>query len=153
MKFKIERSLKDKVFLTCIKFSEYGDSVLTLEEEKALIEDFGLISIEVGGTYNGKFKVNEEGKISLVEGEDIDAEQICFIQNNMKLALDETFKISYNCDAKKQEAAEKLNIYQIAEAKCLLFEKEIERKIEGALKDLKAKKTSFETDMPDEFMY
>ena len=71
----------------------------------------------------------------------------------MKMALDETFKVCYSCDSKKQEETEHLNVYQISEAKCLLFEKEIESKIEQALKELKAKQTSFETEELKEFMY
>lgn len=153
MKFRIERSLKDKVFMTNIMFSDYGDSSLTSEEEKALIEDFGSVSIEVGGTYTGKFKVGESNKLEMVEGPDGEADDITFVQNNMKLALNDTFKISYNSDANKQEATTHLNAYQISEAKCLLFEKEIEKKIAAALKDLKAKQTSFETEDLKEFMY
>lgn len=165
MKFIVERSLSDKVFSSVIKFESYGvvsktqadedDQVvsmsMTAEEEKAIFEDFGYPVIEVGGEYSGFVKI-VEGKVTILEdsvGEsDPDAEKITFVRNVEKYTLDETFLVRYSSNAKKLEDTDKLNSLQQSEAKCLIFEKNVETKVKDAIEALKECRTKFEEEKP-----
>ena len=165
MKFIVERSLSDKVFSSVIKFESYGvvsktqadedDQVvsmsMTAEEEKAIFEDFGYPVIEVGGEYSGFVKI-VEGKVTILEdsvGEsDPDAEKITFVRNVEKYTLDETFLVRYSSNAKKLEDTDKLNSLQQSEAKCLIFEKNVETKVKDAIEELKLCRTKFEEEKP-----
>lgn len=165
MKFIVERSLSDKVFSSVIKFESYGvvsktqadedDQVvsmsMTAEEEKAIFEDFGYPVIEVGGEYSGFVKV-VEGKVTILEdsvGEsDPEAEKLTFVRNVEKYTLDETFSVRYSSNAKKLEDGDKLNALQQSEAKCLIFEKNVETKVKAAIEELKECRTKFEEEKP-----
>ena len=165
MKFNVERTLSDKVFSSIVKFDSYGvvsktlsdedDEVvsmsMTAEEEKAIFEDFGYPVIEVGGEYLGYVKM-VEGKVTILDdvdgAEDGEAEKITFVRNVEKYTLDDNFQVKYSSNAKKLKDTEKLTALQQSEAKCLIFEKNVEEKIKKAIEALKECRTKFEEDKP-----
>lgn len=165
MKFDVTRKLSDKVFTSVVKYNSYGvvdstqvdedneviNMLMTADEEKSIFEDFGYAVIEVGGEYKGFVKietVEEKDKITLVEETEEGAIPITYVRNIEKHILDETFEVTYSSNANKLEDTESLTALQLSEAKCLIFEKSIQDKIQTAIKDVKDAYTAFEKENP-----
>lgn len=158
MLFKKTRTLKDKVFTTKVEFVDFGerdglgaiDSVAK-EKEQDLIDNFGAPKISVGKEFIGHAKV-QDGKVVLCEYTDGSAETcISFVLSEKQLDVTTGFLAGIAVDANKEKAVEsKLTAEQVAEAKCLIFEKEIEKRLLAAINSLKAKFTAFESEVLDE---
>ena len=156
MLFKKERSLSDKVFGTKVVFVDFGerDSVGAIckvekELEAQLIEDFGAPEVELGGEYKAYAKL-ESGKVVLCNDSDPAKEEVTLVLSSSKMAVKPGFVAPFVVDAKKIVAENTLTAEQIAEAKCLAFETEVIKRLEAAITELKAKLTTFETEVLDE---
>ena len=145
MKFKITRSIKNKLFSTEIAFLEYGGADLTPEEEVELIENFNAPIIDTS-------KLTMAGKYGVVEGkvakDDAAGEEVSFILPAMRYVIDNGFVAKYSIDCKHikdEEVGAVLNDKEkVAEAKCCLFEATIEEAIRGEFAKLKEKRTGLE---------
>lgn len=150
MNFKVEKSLDNQVYTVAVKFDSFGATDLTAAEEQALVADFGAPTIDVGGQYDGKLKV-DEGVIV----EDVTGDTVSIIVNSNKVAVTTGFIASLTVDAKKIAAAD-LGVslttpHLVAEAKCDLFAAKIKEKLAAAITALRAKKTSYEANSPETF--
>lgn len=152
MDFKIERDIESRVFATKISFVSLGNETMTQGEEAKMFEDFNYPTIDVGGSFSGKFKI-EEGRVVL--SEDPDAQELQFVLNSNKKTVNQSFvaELRLNIDkAKPEDFGDVLdNKLKIAEAKCLLFESEIEKRIREAVAEIVSKTTLFEEGYPKEF--
>lgn len=150
MNFKVEKSLENQVFSVAVKFDSFGAPDLTAEDEQALISDFGAPTIDIGGEYADKLKV-DAGKIVT----DIAGDPVKVVVNSKKVPVTTGFEASLAIDAKKLPAAElgvSLTTAQlVAEAKCDLFVAKIKDKLAAAIADLRAKKTAYEANSPETF--
>lgn len=158
MLFKKTRQLKDKVFSTKIEFVDFGerDGLGAIDQtakakEQDLIDNFGAPKISAGKEFKGHAKV-EDGKVVLCEYTDGIAETcISFILSDKELDVTTGFVAAIAVDAKKEkEVPSKLTAEQVAEAKCLIFETEIEKRLTTAIDGLKAKYTAFELEELEE---
>lgn len=153
MNFKIERDIESRVFVTKISFSSLGNVDMTPNEEAKMFEDFDYPIIDTGGSFSGKFKV-EEGRVVL--SEDPDAQELQFVLNSNKKKVDQSFEVELRINIDKiasTDIGEVLdNKIKVAEAKCLLFESEIEKRIREAVAEIVGKTTLFEDGYPKEFM-
>lgn len=158
MLFKKTRNLKDKIFSTTINFVDFGErdglgaiDQTSKEKEQDLVDNFGAPKISVGKEFTGHALV-EEGKVKLVEYTDgLKETCITFVLSDKELDVTTGFAAGIAVDAKKEKAVEgKLTAEQVAEAKCLIFEKEIEARLTAAIDGLKAKYTAFELEELEE---
>lgn len=163
MILKKERTLQNKLFGTKISFVAFGKRDDTgaivkevAQEEEQIIDDFGAPILQVGGQFGGVVKIVDK-KVTLVKIEDALADYVLqdgeskieFVLNNVTVALDDKFTTSYVADANKETATDKLTQEQIAEAKCLIFEKAIQDRSQELIIAYKEKLTAFETELKD----
>lgn len=158
MLFKKTRNLKDKIFSTTIDFVDFGErdglgaiNQVSKEKEQDLVDNFGAPKISIGKEFTGHAKV-EDGKVKLVEYTDGVSEAcITFVISDKEVEVTTGFSAGISVDAKKEKAIEsKLTAEQVAEAKCLIFEKEIEARLTAAIDGLKSKFTAFELEELEE---
>lgn len=157
MLFKKSRSLKDKVFGTKIEFVDFGErdalgqiDVEAKAKEQDLIDNFGAPQVSVGKEFVGHVKL-VDGKVTLVEQTDADAICITYILSEKILDVTTGFTASIGVDAKKETAIEaKLTAEQVAEAKCLVFEEVVAKRLLATIDSLKAKFTAFESEALEE---
>lgn len=162
MILKKERTLKNKLFTTNISFVAYGkrddseviDKELAAQEEK-IVDDFGAPLILTGGQFSGIVKIVDR-KVILVKVFDTSEElksyekqageeAVEFILTNTKVELKSGFETSFTADATKTNAVGTLTPEQVAEAKCLIFEKLIQKRAQELIEAYKEKLTDFET--------
>ena len=146
MIFKRERQLNNKVFYTKTAFKSYGDTETSKEEERELFESLGHPEIDMGGQHSGYFTV-EDGEIVLTE-ETEGAAFVSFVFNSNPVKVNGRFVQEFTVDAKSEEPVEPLTSAQVAEAKCILFEKSLDEKLAEAIEGMLEKKTTFEDDYP-----
>ena len=165
MLFKKTRSLNEKVFSTKISFVDFGerDALGAIDaeakaNEQALVDDFGAPIVSVGKEFVGHAKV-ESGKVVLVDDStDPDAACVSYVLSEKKIDVTTGFEALFAINAKKECACMDkadpsvtiLTPEQVAEAKCLVFEVEIEKRLAEVIDGLKAKYTAFETEELDE---
>ena len=156
-----ERSLKNNVYFTKTSFVNYGrkdvsgviDKNIAAEEAK-IIDDFGAPKVSIGGLFLGTAKVTD-GKVEVVKTfetkEEFEAEtvevgvvKIDFVLTVNEVNLDETFATSLSINAGSTKEIEGLTAEQVAEAKCLIFEKVIQDRAEKKILEYKEKLTDFE---------
>jgi hypothetical protein len=156
MNFKVERSLADQVFTTKVIFDSFGGTGVTPEDEQALITDFGAPTIDIGSEqYVGKYKFDTATKTII---EDATAgDEVSFILNSLKVEVKTGFEVTYSVNAKRIPTTEltgKTSLTKaalIAEAKCLLFEKNIKAKLTAAINDLKSNISQFDKNAAQTF--
>lgn len=152
MNFKVERDIESRVFSTKVSFASLGSETMTPDEEAKMFDDFNFPVIDVGGSFAGKFKVEDD---KVVLSEDLDAQVVKFVLNSNKVTVDEKFQAEFRINIDKIDTIEVGPILddkiKIAEAKCLLFEVEIEKRIREQIESIKSKLTSFENGYPKEF--
>jgi len=158
MLFKKTRNLKDKIFSTTIDFVDFGErddlgeiKQDSKEKEQDLVDNFGAPKISVGKEFTGHAQV-EDGKVKLVAYTNgLKETCISFILSDKELDVTTGFSAGISVDAKKEKAVEgKLTAEQVAEAKCLIFEEEIKKRLTAAIEGLKAKYTAFELEELEE---
>lgn len=147
MLFKRDRELSNKVFHTKTNFKAYGGTI-SKEEEKELFENMGYPQIDMGGKYSAKFKV-EDGDLVIAEAPEQGTE-VSIVLNSNPTTVNGHFSMDFSADAKEEEGLGSLTPVQVAEAKCILFEKELDEKLTDAIKNMVEKKTDFEEDFPKE---
>lgn len=180
MKFSRSRKIENNVFETTIKFKSYGgDGIYDEAGEKRLMNDFGAPCIEIGFVKGSYEVTEEEGKpkvisvtpfastvkthvfeddFTITETESDDGTlyaSVCEHKRGHK-SLDEKFVVTLKlpiknasgtpCEMAKLTTKE-LSLY---EAKCRMFEETIIARAKGAMKELYAKDTTFETEESEE---
>lgn len=151
MNFSVTRMLENKIFTTTVKFASYGGFGLTAEEEEALLADFGAPEIDLGAiNFTGKLSVGADRRVVM---DDSGGEEVSFILNSKKVALNKDFSASYVVDSKKindTELGSTLKTKElVAEAKCVLFENMLKDAQASAMDILKKKQTTFESGAAD----
>ena len=149
MIFKRERNLSNKVFKTKIKFKAYGGA-MSPEDEKQLFENLGHPTIDMGGSYQGYFVI-DDGKITRVEENGENVAEVEIVLNSNPVKVNGNFSQEFIADGKKEEPVDPLILgSQVAEAKCILFEDEVDKKLKEAIEDMTNKETDFEEGFPEE---
>lgn len=146
MNFKITRTLENKVFSTSVKFDAYGSADMDIDEEKALISDFGAAIIDLGAIkFTGKYSVDASKKIV---ADETAGTSISFIINSKKIEIKEGFEAIYSVDATKIAPIEITGSFTtkelVAEAKCILFETKIKEAMALIIAEFKKQRTQFE---------
>lgn len=152
MLFKTTRALKDKVFSTNISFVDFGerDSLGTIDnearlKEQHLIDDFGAPKLALGKEFAGYVKI-VDGKVVLADAISGALEtRIKYVLADKEVEVTAGFVASIAIDAKKEQPVlDKLTAEQVAEAKCLVFEKVITERLQEAIATLQEHHTTFE---------
>ncbi len=160
MLFQTKRTLKEQVFGTKIDFVDFGerDSLGVIDatskaSEEELIDNFGAPVISIGKEFKGSADI-VDGKVTIVTAADSSAAAIPlqFVLADISAPVTKGFCAPFVIDAKKEKLIDgkAFTVDQIAEAKCLLFEKIITERLSEAITGLKAKTTSFESEILDE---
>ena len=154
MNFDTKHNVENNVFSTTIKFTSYGAGDLDEAHEKAIFNDLGNPSINLGGIeFKGRFKVDGDKRVvaAAADDADADADEVSFIVNAKQLTLDEHFIASYSADAAdvaKSELGKVLTTPRlVAEAKALLFQTKVLDAIKTAVENVKQQSTRFENEV------
>lgn len=150
MNFETKRKVENNVFSVNIVFTEFGTEEMDENREKALFDDLGFPSINLGNiTFEGEFDVDGDKRV--IDAEAGSGDKVSFVVNAKKLILGPGFSTSYSVDARdiaSSELGSKLNTNRlVAEAKCLLFQEKVLEAIENSVTKLKAERTRFETEV------
>ena len=150
MNFETKREVKDNVFSVTVSFTEYGTEDMDEDREKALFDDLGYPSINLGNiTFDGEFDVDGDKRV--IDAEVGAGDKVSFVVNAKKLTLGPGFSTTYTVDARdiaSSELGSKLSTNRlVAEAKCLLYQEKIHEAITAAVTKLKAERTRFETEV------
>lgn len=144
MKFEIKRNVAKGVFSTEIKFSGYGTGQLTPEQEKEIVEDFGVTLAYKDITFEGNYQLSGN---DIIQG---GAQAVTISLNNLEFDVDDTFEVSYSVTAASIQSSEMGNTLDkpelVAQAKCVLFEDKVQAQLKTLLDAARAKKTLFEKD-------
>jgi hypothetical protein len=150
MNFETKHSVSKNVFGATVSFAGYGTDTMDEAHEKALFEDLGAPSINLGSiVFEGYFKVDGDKRV--VEATEADGDKVSFIVNAKKLELGEGFVTSYFADAAdvaKSELGESLTTGRlVAEAKALLFQIKVLDAVKTAVEAVKSESTRFENEV------
>lgn len=148
MKFDKLRGLKNNVFST--KLVRVEDDNQDCKVKEALLEDdFGYVEVQVGGRFEGTI-TGETVDVSL-ESKVKKSEVLAFALPSSKVKLTMGTEISFTCDANKEVSRifneQKVPALKIAEAKCRIFEKVMEKRIGEAIEAWKKQGTEFEQEI------
>lgn len=138
------QSLKDGIYSVEVAFSSYGRPNLTPQEEKAILENYG-VTIDLSAiTFNGKYGL--QGKDVVKVDFSTAGDTVTLNLNKLVYPLDETFKASYSVKASTiATVGTVLNTKELmADAMCTLFAEKIEQAIQTAIDDAVLKTNSFE---------
>ena len=148
MKFDKLRGLKNNVFST--KLVRVEDDNQDCKVKEALLEDdFGYVEVQVGGRFEGTI-TGDSVDVSL-ESKVKKSEVLAFALPSSKVKLTMGTEISFTCDANKEVSRifneQKVPALKIAEAKCRIFEKVMEKRIGEAIEAWKKQGTEFEQEI------
>lgn len=148
MKFDKLRGLKNNVFST--KLVRVEDDNQDCKVKEALLEDdFGYVEVQIGGRFEGTI-TGETVDVSL-ESKVKKSEVLAFALPSSKVKLTMGTEISFTCDANKEVSRifneQKVPALKIAEAKCRIFEKVMEKRIGEAIEAWKKQGTEFEQEI------
>ena len=155
MIFKRERTLNNKKFRTKTSFKSYGGDMKP-EDEKQVYENLGHPEIDMGGKHEGYFEICD-GEVVRVkdpemkegENEDSKPDKVTIVRNSKPVIVNENFAQEFTADANKEEGMDILELpSQVAEAKCILFEQELDKKLKEAIEDKIDRKSDFESGYP-----
>lgn len=149
MNFDVKRELKNGIFFVSIEYSGYGDESMTAESEADVFKKLGHPRIQAGGVFEGTFKLNSETGVVV---NDESGSMVRTIMDNKKIVVDESFKADYFINVDRildSEICPNLPTKEyVAEARCLLVEQEILKRIEDKVIEIKSKMTSFDEGYP-----
>lgn len=155
MNFKTEKDITNNIFSTTITFTSFGTQDMIAEDEITLIQDFGSPSIDIGGSFTGKLKYDATTKKVIID--ELEGEDITFILNSRKMPIDEKFVATYSKNAKLIDTTKisttgtLTNARLVAEAECLLFKTEIQKRLVEAMTEFRLASSSFEAFSPESF--
>ena len=150
MKFDKLRGLKNNVFST--KLVRVEDDNQDCKVKEALLEDdFGYVEVQIGGRFEGIITGDGvETSSTALEGKK-SSEVLAFALPSSKVKLTMGTEISFTCDANKEVSRinkkQKVPALKIAEAKCRIFEKVMEKRIGEAIEAWKKQGTEFEQEI------
>lgn len=155
MKFNVLRDLTNKVFTSTIARVVVPNDVDDVIETK-LENDFGPVKVQTGGLFEGfiiKDSTTGEYSASLSGTVGIDTIAFKFASTPNEVAISSTTQIAFKSDAKlesplKFDATNDVPALKVAELKCALFEKTIQKRIAEAVVAWKAETTTFEDNVP-----
>jgi hypothetical protein len=151
MNFKIERGIESGVFFSKISFSSFGCSTMTAEEEEKMYAKFHFPTVDLGGSFIGMLGVID-GKVVMSEAPE--AEFLSFVLNSNKVTVDQEFVAEYRVNV-GEFGSDSLGLVldtdtKVAEARCVLFETEVMKRIESASAEILSKSTRFDEGYPIE---
>ncbi|MED1125316.1 hypothetical protein [Bacillus atrophaeus] len=147
MNFTIDRKIEDGVFSVHISHKEFGSEAITAEEEAQLFNDFGFPEIDTGGPFEGVFSQDEEAVVENEEGS-----SVTLLLNSKKVKVTENFQAELLVNLNKIEDSAITPLLptkqSVAEARCLLFEREVIDRLNKAIEVIREKRTGFEAGYP-----
>jgi hypothetical protein len=163
MKLDTKRNIDSNVFTTDILFKEYGSQALTAEQEKAILEDFPVLLSYKNLSFKGRFQLVGNTICEVIDslattpvgntvvGDPlVDGTPIAIALNNVEIAVDENFHVTYKVDVKSIADTEVNTVLTskelVCEAKCTLFENRIKSEVYKLLNAVRGKVNGFESD-------
>jgi hypothetical protein len=151
MNFKIERGIESGVFFSKVSFLSFGGPTVTAEEEEKMYSKFNFPEVDLGGSFKGMLSV-VDGKV--IMSETPEAEFLSFVLNSDKVTVDQEFVAEYRVNV-GEFGSDSIGLVldtgtKVAEARCVLFETEVIKRIESASAEILSKSTRFDEGYPIE---
>ena len=153
MKLLYERSLVDNIRTTKIK-AKLGHTKMTIEEERELIADYSPKFNFRDLTFQGYFKMADNGKDVIEATDNLDGELVKLNLTAKDIVINEKMELELSVSVESIKSNE-LGVVldtkdKVAEAKILLFETVIYKAVKSIIEGLKDKENNFETNLESE---